>query len=216
MISHVDRSREVAAETNDAFAVPRLTFVLLYQTGLNGNPFRWRFVLRSEDGHDEFIAEDEEPGVCGERLELLTIARALESLNQSARVIIWTHSPAVREGLLFGLNEWPQSDWRWDYYDHQIPVSNRDLWQRIARATRFHEIECRVWRFDPPHWRKGERFSDGTAVPGGSSPRTEDPGRRRPSGLKSLLIGKRLKWLAGWIRPASRAVHAENPLKASG
>ncbi|MGB9689541.1 hypothetical protein [Thermogutta sp.] len=216
MISHVNRSRDVAVGTDDEFAVPRLTFVLLYQTGLNGNPFRWRFVLRSEEGHDEFVAEDEEPGVCGERLELLTIARALESLNQSARVIIWTESPAIREGLLFGLHQWPQSDWHWECYDQSVPVRNCDLWQRIARATQFHEIQCRLWRIDRPHWRKRECFSNGVVLPVTSSLPGNDRGEPARSAMKSSLIGRRLKWLAAWIRPLSWRAGSKHSLRTSG
>lgn len=133
----------------------RPTFTLFYETGVAGNPSRWRFILRSDEGHDEFVAEDEEPGTVGERLELLTIVRALESLNQSVRVIIWTRSPSVREGLLYGLAEWPTNGWQWDHFDERVPVKNRDLWLRIARAARYHTIECRVWRIDPPHFRNG-------------------------------------------------------------
>ena len=129
----------------------RLTFTLLYEVGIEGNPCRWRFVLRSTDGHDELVAEDVEPGVHGERLELLTVLRALESLNQSSRIIIWTRSPALKEGLLYGLREWPAHDWCWERFGQRVPVRNRDLWQRMERAAQFHEIECRTWRFDPPH-----------------------------------------------------------------
>ncbi len=58
MALHVDRAQDVAAGRDDDLSVPRLTFTLLYQTGINGNPFRWRFILRSEEGHDEFVASD--------------------------------------------------------------------------------------------------------------------------------------------------------------
>lgn len=129
----------------------RLTFTLLYETALEGNPHRWRFVLRASDGHDELAAEDVEPGVHGERLELLTVLRALESLNQSSRIVIWTRSPSLREGFLYGLSEWPLHDWCWERFGQRVPVRNRDLWQRIERVARFHEVECRAWRFDPPH-----------------------------------------------------------------
>lgn len=135
----------------------RLTFTLLYEIALNGNPHRWRFVLRSSEGHDELVAEDVEPGVHGERLELLTVLRALESLNQSSRIVIWTRSPSLREGFLYGLSEWPLHDWCWERFGQRVPVRNRDLWQRIERVARFHEVECRAWRFDPPHVHEVKR-----------------------------------------------------------
>ncbi|MGQ9505831.1 MAG: hypothetical protein ACUVQG_14995 [Thermogutta sp.] len=129
----------------------RLTFTLLYEIALEGNPHRWRFILRASDGHDELVAEDVEPGVHGERLELLTVLRALESLNQPSRIVVWTRSPFLREGFLYGLSEWPLHDWCWERFGQRVPVRNWDLWQRIERVARFHEVECRAWRFDPPH-----------------------------------------------------------------
>lgn len=167
--------------------IPRLTFTLLYETGVAGNAARWRFVLRSQEGHDEFVAEDEEPGVSGERLELLTIVRALESLNQPARVIIWTRSSCVREGFLYGLQEWPASGWTWDCFGQPVPVKNRDLWQRIARATQFHDVECRVWRIDPPHCRvhPAKAADDGERT--AASPRSSPIGRRWPEKKFSVI-----------------------------
>lgn len=146
-----DNSRLGTATSTGPDASGRLTFTLLYEIGIEDNPYRWRFILRATDGHDELVAEDVEPGVHGERLELLTVLRALESLNQASRIIIWTRSPALKEGLLYGLREWPAHDWCWERFGERVPVRNRDLWQRMERAAQFHEIECRTWRFDPPH-----------------------------------------------------------------
>ena len=43
------------------------------------------------------------------------------------------------------------NDWQWEHYGEMVPVKNRDLWQRVDRALRFHQLECRTWRFDLPH-----------------------------------------------------------------
>jgi hypothetical protein len=32
-----------------------------------------------------------------------------------------------------------------------VPVKNGDLWQRVDRAMRFHCVDCRSLRIDPPH-----------------------------------------------------------------
>jgi len=182
----------------------RLTFTLLYEVGIEGNPHRWRFILRSPDGHDELIAEDVEPGVQGERLELLTVLRALESLNQSSRIIIWTRSPALKEGLLYGLRDWPLHDWCWERFGERVPVRNRDLWQRLERVIQFHEIECRAWRFDPPHVHEvsppnsrgfGQRaFAPGKPKSGCQNGQGDSPG------------GSSWKWLFGAFLPRRSAV----------
>ena len=49
---------------------------------------RWRFVLQPVDGSAEIMATDVEPDVWGERLDLLTVVRALESLDQPSRVTV--------------------------------------------------------------------------------------------------------------------------------
>jgi hypothetical protein len=33
-----------------------------------------------------------------------------------------------------------------------VPVKNRDLWQRVDHALKFHKVDVRTnWRFDAPH-----------------------------------------------------------------
>jgi hypothetical protein len=31
------------------------------------------------------------------------------------------------------------------------PIKHRDLWQRVDRALTFHQVECRLLRFEPAH-----------------------------------------------------------------
>lgn len=125
---------------------------LLFSGSSDGTePGRWRFVLRTPDGSKQIVAEDVEPDVRGERLELLATVRGLEALDQPSRVTLVTPSRYVRGGIRFGLNEWRRNGWRWEYFGQMVPVKNSDLWQRVDRAMRFHEIECRSYRTDPPH-----------------------------------------------------------------
>jgi len=114
----------------------------------------WRFILRHADGTQRLVAEDVEPGVCGERLELLTIVRGLESLDRPSRVTLMTSSSYVREGIRRGVLEWRKNGWRWECFGQMVPVKNLDLWQRVDRAMQFHQVDCRTYRIDPPHrWR---------------------------------------------------------------
>ncbi len=112
---------------------------------------QWRFVLQSDDGAKQLEATDTEPDVGGDRLELLAVVRGLEALEQPSRVTLVTPSKYVNRGLAFGLEDWRENNWEWEHYGEMVPVKNRDLWQRVDRALQFHELECRVWRFDPPH-----------------------------------------------------------------
>ena len=107
-------------------------------------------MLQSIDGAEQFEAADAEPEIHGERLELLAVVRGLEALPQPSRVTLVTPSKYVNRGLTYGLQEWRANDWQWEHFGQMVPVKNRDLWQRIDRALRFHDLDCRTWRFDLP------------------------------------------------------------------
>jgi ribonuclease HI len=108
----------------------------------------WRFVLQSSDGVDRLEAFDREPDDRGERLELLAVVRGLEALDQPSHVTLVTGSRYVRHGLVYGLAEWRENNWRWDRFGEFAPVKNADLWRRIDQALAYHTLACRTWRTD--------------------------------------------------------------------
>jgi ribonuclease HI len=112
---------------------------------------RWRFVLRPTDGSTGMEVADVEPQVWGQRLELLTVVRALESLDQPSRVTLIGCSHYVEQGIQFGLPEWKQSGWQWEYFGQMVPVRDNDLWQRMDHLLKFHRVECGHRRIDGPH-----------------------------------------------------------------
>lgn len=131
----------------------RPEFVLFSEAngGIPGVPASrdgWRFVLQSSDGRQRLEAADREPDDRGERLELLAVVRGLEALDQPSHVTLVTGSRYVRHGLVYGLAEWRENQWRWDRFGEFAPVKNADLWQRIDRALAYHTLVCRTWRMD--------------------------------------------------------------------
>jgi ribonuclease HI len=137
---------------------------------------QWRFVLRPTTGGDPFEAADREPGIQGERLDLLCVVRALESLDQPSRVTLMDCSDYVWKGVQYGLPEWRSNGWRWEFFGQMVPVKNGDLWQRLDQALQFHCVECKRRRFDPAH-----RPMAGPARP--------VPGQRTECGLREKLSG---------------------------
>jgi ribonuclease HI len=109
---------------------------------------QWRFLIQSVEGGEQLEVSEEEGDVRGERLELLAVVRGLEALPAPARVTLITPSKYVNRGLAYGLDEWRLNEWHWERFGEMVPVKNRDLWQRVDRALRFHRVECRIWRFD--------------------------------------------------------------------
>lgn len=131
---------------------------------------RWRFVLRAADGSTRFEAADVEPDVWGERLDLLTVVRGLESLDQPSMVTLIGCTRYVEQGIQFGLSEWRDNGWRWEYFGQMAPVRDADLWQRMDRILQVHKVDCGQHRLDAgeellagPHWdlaKKGESWGD--------------------------------------------------------
>jgi ribonuclease HI len=150
-------------------------YTLLSESGKFAEPGRWRFVLRMAGGSEPVAVDDVEPEVRGERLELLAVVRGLEALDQPSRVTLVTSSSYVHKGFRHGLPEWRRNGWQWEYYGEMVPVKNGDLWQRVDRAMRFHRVDCRSLRIDPPHrlpplpgggrrWRRFQPAADGQAA----------------------------------------------------
>ena len=142
-------------------------YLLISESSQLNGPGRWRFVLRSADGGERIVADDVDPEARGDRLELLTVVRGLEALEQPSRVTLWTPNAYVREGIRHGLREWRENGWLWEYFGRMVPVKNDDLWRRLDRAMQFHEVDCRTWRVDPAHIPgaaespiRGELFAD--------------------------------------------------------
>jgi len=119
----------------------------------NGLGSRWRFVLEEIGTSNRFEEADEEPGIHGERLQLLAVVRGLEAIEQPSRVTLVTPSKHVGRGIRRSLTLWRENDWQWERFGEMAPVKDHDLWQRIDNAMQIHEINCRVWQFDPPHVR---------------------------------------------------------------
>ncbi len=78
------------------------------------------------------------------RMELLAAIRALEALKRPCRVVIHTDSQYLKQGITQWLPRWVMRGWR---TTAKRPVKNRDLWERLQRLCREHQVE---WR-----WVKG-------------------------------------------------------------
>lgn len=79
------------------------------------------------------------------RMELLAVIRALESIKRAVPLIIHTDSQYVQKGISEWVTGWKRRGWR--TADKQ-PVKNVDLWQRLDELAAQHQIE---WRWVRGH-----------------------------------------------------------------
>jgi ribonuclease HI len=143
-------------------------YLLISETSQADGIGRWRFVLQSIDGSAKIEAADVEPDIWGERLDLLTVVRGLESLDQPSRVTLIGCTRYVEQGIQFGLTEWRDNGWRWEYFGQMAPVRDADLWQRMDHILQFHSVECGQRRFDAGHNSLAGHHCDAAQVGSGS------------------------------------------------
>lgn len=103
----------------------------------NPGPGGWGAVLRYGAHVRELYGGD--PGVTtNNRMELTAPIEALETLNRSVSVHLFTDSTYVRNGITSWLAGWKRNGWR---TAAKQPVKNADLWMRLEQACTRHRVE---------------------------------------------------------------------------
>ena len=108
----------------------------------NPGPGGWAALLRY--GDNEKTLSGGEPDTTNNRMEMMAVIEALESLKRACTVAIHTDSRYVMDGMTQWIHKWKASGWK---TAAKKPVKNADLWQRLDDAASQHAIE---W-----HWVKG-------------------------------------------------------------
>lgn len=123
-----------------------LLFTEVFPARAENQGGQWRFTLQQVDGPDRTVVADWEPEFSEERLQLLSVVRGLEALDQPSRVTLITACRAVDFGIRLGLDQWRDDQWQWERYGEMTPIKNLDLWRRVDRAMRFHQLQSRYWK----------------------------------------------------------------------
>ncbi len=126
---------------NDADVVP----VRIYTDGAckgNPGPGGWGALLKKGAAERELFGG--EPLTTNNRMELLAVIRALETLTKSSVVEVYTDSQYVQKGIAEWIINWKRRGWK---TADKKPVKNVELWQRLDAVASTHSIK---W-----HWVKG-------------------------------------------------------------
>jgi len=101
----------------------------------NPGPGGWGVLLRY-NGHEKrlFGGEDE---TTNNRMELMAVIKALESLNKQCEVKVISDSQYVLKGINEWMENWKKRGWK---TAAKKPVKNVDLWQRLDKAREIHNM----------------------------------------------------------------------------
>lgn len=109
----------------------------------NPGPGGWAAFL-SVGEHEKEIS-GAEPLTTNNRMELMAVIRALETLKRPVKARIYTDSEYVRRGITEWVSTWKTRGWR---TADKKPVKNQDLWMRLDELAAGHQLE---WHWVPGH-----------------------------------------------------------------
>jgi ribonuclease HI len=119
--------------------------IVIYTDGAcsgNPGPGGWGSVLLYNGHRKEISGGDAD--TTNNRMEMMAVIQALESLKHSCSASIYTDSVYVMKGITEWIVQWKKRGWK---TASKKPVKNVDLWQRLEKTVNDHEVE---W-----HWVKG-------------------------------------------------------------
>jgi ribonuclease HI len=131
-----------AASAPDAESVPAVDAVEIYTDGAcKGNPGRggWGALLTSGGTTRELYGGEEH--TTNNRMELLAVIRALETLKRPCRARVHTDSQYVQLGISKWIHGWKRNGWK---TADKKPVKNADLWKALDELAAQHDVEW-VW-----------------------------------------------------------------------
>lgn len=105
----------------------------------NPGPGGWGVLLRY-NGHEKRLFGGETE-TTNNRMELMAVIKALESLNKQCKVKVTSDSQYVLKGINEWMDNWKKRGWK---TAAKKPVKNVDLWQRLDKARENHNVEW-VW-----------------------------------------------------------------------
>lgn len=109
-----------------------------------------------------------EPATTNNRMELMAVISALESLKRQCSVVLYTDSQYVQKGISEWIHAWKRRGWK---TADKKPVKNEDLWRRLDTATQGHRID---WRWVKGHaGNPGNERADALANMGIEQPRSD-------------------------------------------
>jgi ribonuclease HI len=144
--SEVPQPRDLSkGAEDDGGKAAQAKVVSIYSDGAckgNPGPGGWGALLQW-NGHERELFGGE-ANTTNNRMELLAVIKALESLSRACQVQVYTDSQYVQKGIGEWIAGWKRRGWK---TADKKPVKNEDLWRRLDELAGRHRV---TW-----HWVRG-------------------------------------------------------------
>ncbi len=108
----------------------------------NPGPGGWGAIILFENEKKEISGGESE--TTNNRMELLAVIHAVESIHNPSNITVTTDSSYVLNGITTWIHNWEKNNWK---TSNKKSVKNVDLWKRLQSCIKLHNIK---W-----HWIKG-------------------------------------------------------------
>lgn len=102
-------------------------------------------------GHEKRIS-GADPDTTNNKMELTAAIEGLAALTKPSRVVIWTDSTYVRNGITKWVAGWQTNGWK---TKDRKAVKNSDLWRRLVEQEERHQV---TWKWVKGH--AGDHFNE--------------------------------------------------------
>ncbi len=128
--------------------------VIIYTDGAcsnNPGPGGWGVVLKS-DSYQKML-KGGALETTNNQMELIAAIKALKALKYPCKVILYTDSVYVQNGITKWLENWKKKNWR---TASKKAVKNKKLWQTLDQLNQKHTV---IWK-----WVKGHSGNEGNEL----------------------------------------------------
>ncbi|TDR77925.1 ribonuclease HI [Paludibacterium purpuratum] len=116
----------------------------------NPGPGGWGALLRYNGLEKELFGGA--PDTTNNRMELQAVIAGLQALTRPCKVVVYTDSQYVKNGISEWIHNWKKRGWK---TASKEPVKNADLWQLLDQSRERHQVE---WRWVKGH--AGHEFNE--------------------------------------------------------
>lgn len=105
----------------------------------NPGPGGWGAILKYNN--DSKSISGFSPKSTNNKMELTAVIKALENLKESCEIEIFSDSKYVVKGMSSWIFTWKKKGWK---NSQKKPVKNKNLWKKLDKLSRAHEVNW-IW-----------------------------------------------------------------------
>ena len=130
-----------------------MKYVIYTDGACSGNPGPggWGAIILNEEKNEIHIS-GEEKSTTNNRMELTAPIMALRKIKKFSKIIIYTDSTYLKNGITTWIKNWEKNSWK---SANKKPVKNKDLWVTLNKLSKEQIID---WKWVKAH--SGNKYNE--------------------------------------------------------